>query len=221
MDTVGKRTPEEVLQAVLDAKLKGRGGAWFPTGKKWSFIGKGHPRYIVPNSDEMEPGTFKDRVLVNANPHLVLEGIILAAYAIAAAEGLFFIRPSYEMDAQLIERELAVARDGRLPGEEHPGERFFLRHGGAPERRALYLRGGLGPGGGHHGEQAAPHEGSAHGGHRPVGQAHHRQQRRDPGLCAPHPAKRPGMVQGPVQKQGRRRHQAFCRLRPGQPPRLL
>ena len=124
LGTVGKRTPEEVLQAVLDAKLKGRGGAWFPTGKKWSFIGKGHPRYIVPNSDEMEPGTFKDRVLVNANPHLVLEGVILAAYAIAAAAGLFFIRPSYEMDAQLIERELAVARAAGFLGKNILGSDF-------------------------------------------------------------------------------------------------
>ncbi len=118
MDTVGKRSPEEVLQAVLDAKLKGRGGAWFPTGKKWSFIGKGHPRYIVPNSDEMEPGTFKDRVLVNANPHLVLEGIILAAYAIAAAAGPVLYP--------------AVLRDGR------PAHRAGT--GGGPGRRASWGR---------------------------------------------------------------------------------
>ena len=70
--------------------LEGRGGAGFPTGKKWSFIGKAHPRYLVPNTDEMEPGTFKDRVLVNANPHLVIEGIILAAYAISADQGDLF-----------------------------------------------------------------------------------------------------------------------------------
>jgi NADH-quinone oxidoreductase subunit F len=123
-ETVGKRTPEEVRQAVLDAKLRGRGGAWFPTGKKWSFIGKAHPRYIVPNTDEMEPGTFKDRVLVNVNPHLVLEGIILAGYAVSAARGIFFIRPSYEMDAELIERELAVARDAGFLGNNILGSDF-------------------------------------------------------------------------------------------------
>jgi NADH-quinone oxidoreductase subunit F len=124
INTVGKRTPEEVRQAVLDSNLKGRGGAWYPTGRKWSFIGKGHPRYIVPNSDEMEPGTFKDRVLVGVNPHLVLEGVILAAYAISAAKGIFFIRPSYEIDAQLIERELVVARDAGFLGNNILGSDF-------------------------------------------------------------------------------------------------
>ncbi|MEJ2070083.1 MAG: NADH-quinone oxidoreductase subunit F, partial [Syntrophobacterales bacterium] len=88
IETVKKLTPEEVRQAVLDSKLRGRGGAWFSTGKKWSFIGKAHPRYVVPNTDEMEPGTYKDRVLVNVNPHLVLEGIILAGFAISAAQGI-------------------------------------------------------------------------------------------------------------------------------------
>jgi NADH-quinone oxidoreductase subunit F len=124
INTVGKRQPEEVVQAVLAANLKGRGGAWYPTGRKWSFIGKEHPRYIVPNSDEMEPGTFKDRVLVGTNPHLVLEGIILAAYAISAGQGIFFIRPSYEMDAQLIEKELEVAREAGFVGKNILGSDF-------------------------------------------------------------------------------------------------
>jgi NADH-quinone oxidoreductase subunit F len=124
IETVKKLTPEEVRQAVLDSKLRGRGGAWFSTGKKWSFIGKAHPRYVVPNTDEMEPGTYKDRVLVNVNPHLVLEGIILAGFAISAAQGIFFIRPSYEMDAELIERELAVARDAGFLGNNLLGSDF-------------------------------------------------------------------------------------------------
>jgi len=124
MATLGSRTPAEVRQIVLDSGLRGRGGAGFPTGRKWSFIGKEHPRYLVPNTDEMEPGTFKDRVLVNVNPHLVLEGIILSAYAISAAKGIFFIRPSYEMDAELIERELAVAREARLLGNNILGSDF-------------------------------------------------------------------------------------------------
>jgi NADH-quinone oxidoreductase subunit F len=122
--TLGTRTPAEVRQIVLDSGLRGRGGAGFPAGRKWGFIGKGHPRYLVPNTDEMEPGTFKDRVLVNVNPHLVLEGIILAAYAISAAKGIFFIRPSYEMDAELIERELAVAREARFLGNNILGSDF-------------------------------------------------------------------------------------------------
>jgi NADH-quinone oxidoreductase subunit F len=122
--TLKNRTPEEVREAVLASGLRGRGGAGFPTGKKWSFVGQAHPRYIVPNTDEMEPGTFKDRVLVNVNPHLVIEGITLAAYAISAVQGIFFIRPSYEMDAQLIERELAVARDAGFLGKGILGSSF-------------------------------------------------------------------------------------------------
>jgi len=122
--TALKRKPEELRQTVLDAGLRGRGGAGFPTGKKWSFIGKGQPRYLVPNTDEMEPGTFKDRVLVNVNPHLVLEGIILAAYAVSASKGIFFIRPSYEMDAELIEKELQVAREAGFLGENIAGSDF-------------------------------------------------------------------------------------------------
>ncbi len=106
-----KLKPSEVTKMVMESGLRGRGGAGFPTGRKWSFIGKEHPRYIVPNTDEMEPGTYKDRVLVNTNPHLVIEGIILAAYAVSASKGITFIRPSYEMDAELLERELQVARE--------------------------------------------------------------------------------------------------------------
>lgn len=119
-----QRKPEELRQVVVESGLRGRGGAGFPTGKKWSFIGQGHPRYLVPNTDEMEPGTFKDRVLVNVNPHLVLEGIILSAYAISAAKGIFFIRPSYELDAQLVEKELQVAREAGFIGEDILGSGF-------------------------------------------------------------------------------------------------
>jgi putative ABC transport system ATP-binding protein len=82
------------------------------------------PRYVIPNTDEMEPGTFKDRVLVNTDPHLVLEGIILSAYAVGAEKGVFFIRPSYEMDAQLIERELEVARAAGFLGKNLLGSGF-------------------------------------------------------------------------------------------------
>jgi NADH-quinone oxidoreductase subunit F len=121
---VGRRTPEELRQTVMASGLRGRGGAGFPTGKKWGFIGKAYPRYLIPNTDEMEPGTFKDRVLVNVNPHLVLEGIILAAYAVSAAKGIFFIRPSYEMDAELIERELVAAREAGFLGDRILGSDF-------------------------------------------------------------------------------------------------
>jgi NADH-quinone oxidoreductase subunit F len=76
--TLRELTPEEVCDIVADSGLRGRGGAGFPTGVKWKSVAQNapHPRYLVPNTDEMEPGTFKDRVLVNLDPHLVIEGII-------------------------------------------------------------------------------------------------------------------------------------------------
>ncbi len=119
-------SPRDVQQMVLASGLRGRGGAGFPAGRKWAGVPeKGHfPRYILPNTDEMEPGTFKDRILVNADPHLVIEGIILAAYAVTAEQGIFFIRPSYELDAQLIERELEVARQAGVLGKKILGSDF-------------------------------------------------------------------------------------------------
>lgn len=123
---VGSMTPEEVIQMVIDSGLRGRGGAGFPAGRKWSFLHKDapHPRYIQSNTDEMEPGTFKDRILVNTDPHLVIEGIIMAGYAVQADLGVFFIRPSYDSDACLIERELAVARKAGLLGKNILGSGF-------------------------------------------------------------------------------------------------
>jgi len=124
--TVGKRTPQEVLDIVVASDLRGRGGAGFPAGRKWQGIPADYvgPRYVVVNTDEMEPGTYKDRILVNADPHLVIEGIILCAYAISATEGICFIRPSYESDAQLLERETQVAREHGFLGQNILGSNF-------------------------------------------------------------------------------------------------
>ena len=123
---VATLSPGDVRQLVLDSGLKGRGGAGYPAGRKWAGVpAHGHfPRYILPNTDEMEPGTFKDRVLVNADPHLVIEGIVLAAYAVSAQQGIFFIRPSYEKDAAIIEKELEVARQANLLGRNILGSSF-------------------------------------------------------------------------------------------------
>ncbi|MHC1711707.1 MAG: NADH-quinone oxidoreductase subunit F [Solidesulfovibrio sp.] len=124
--TIGKRTPAEVLDMVLASDLRGRGGAGFPAGRKWQGIPADYvgPRYVVVNTDEMEPGTFKDRILVNVDPHLVIEGIILCAYAVSAGEGVFFIRPSYEGDAKLIENETRVAREHGYLGKNILGTDF-------------------------------------------------------------------------------------------------
>ena len=93
--TVGRTDPDAVLELLKEANLRGRGGAGFPTGMKWSFVpkkeGNGH-RYLVANADEMEPGTFKDRLLMEKDPHQLIEGMILSAYTISADVGYIFIR---------------------------------------------------------------------------------------------------------------------------------
>jgi NADH-quinone oxidoreductase subunit F len=117
---------DDLIAMLKDSGLTGRGGAAFPTWRKWSLLRPDapHPRYIAPNTDEMEPGTFKDRVLVNTDPHLVIEGIILAGFAAAAQKAVFFIRPSYELNAELIEREVEVARQAGFLGQNILGSGF-------------------------------------------------------------------------------------------------
>jgi NADH-quinone oxidoreductase subunit F len=92
-------SPSDVLNLVKDSGLKGRGGAGFPTGLKWSFVpmGDGAPaqKYLVVNADEMEPGTFKDRLLMEGDPHLLIEGMIIAAYTIQASRAFIFLRGEY------------------------------------------------------------------------------------------------------------------------------
>ena len=90
--------PSEVIDLVKEANLRGRGGAGFATGMKWSFVPQaddGGLKYLVCNADEMEPGTFKDRYLLEYNPHLLVEGMIVGAWAIGAKQGYVFLRGEY------------------------------------------------------------------------------------------------------------------------------
>ncbi len=117
--------PKEVKQIVLDSGLRGHGGAGFPTGRKWSFLAEDapFPRYLVSNTDEMEPGTFKDRTLVSINPHAVIEGMIIASYAVSAEKGFFFIRPSYEEVEEIFEIALDEATQAGFLGKSILGSR--------------------------------------------------------------------------------------------------
>jgi NADH-quinone oxidoreductase subunit F len=103
---------KDVRNMVLDAMLLGRGGAAFPAGRKVMTIADDapFPRYVVCNADEMEPGTFKDRVLIHADPHMLIEGMIIEAYSARAEKGIIFIRPEYESAARILHRELEKAR---------------------------------------------------------------------------------------------------------------
>lgn len=106
-----KLEPGKVTEMVKQSNLRGRGGAGFPTGMKWSFVPLGkdapHPKYLAANADEMEPGTFKDRLLMEANPHLLIEGMIIASHAIEADIAYIFLRGEYTLSARRIEKALA------------------------------------------------------------------------------------------------------------------
>lgn len=116
---LAEMTPEEVVSAVKDAGLRGRGGAGFPTALKWEFTRKapGEPKYVVCNADEGEPGTFKDRVLLEGTPHRVIEGMIIAGYAIGALEGYIYIRGEYAEAIKQVESALKEARQANYLGE--------------------------------------------------------------------------------------------------------
>ncbi len=105
--------PKDVQQVVSESGLRGRGGAGFPTGQKWSFVplGEGSPRpkYLVCNADEMEPGTFKDRILLEGNPHQLIEGMIISAYAIESEVAYVFLRHEYALAAERIQRAVDEA----------------------------------------------------------------------------------------------------------------
>lgn len=108
--TVGKKSPADCLQIIKDSNLRGRGGAGFPTGMKWSFLpmdnsSPGH-KYLICNADEMEPGTFKDRLLMECDPHQLIEGMILSAYTIQADIAYIFIRSEYLVAATLLRQAI-------------------------------------------------------------------------------------------------------------------
>src|SRR5207249_10154155 len=115
--------PQEMIAVVKDSGLRGRGGAGFPSGLKWSFVPSGDqwdggPKYLMCNADEMEPGTFKDRVLFEHNPHVLIEGMILAAYGMEMTEGFVFVRREYFRQTDDFERAIDEARRAGLLGQQ-------------------------------------------------------------------------------------------------------
>ncbi|MDQ1256795.1 MAG: NADH-quinone oxidoreductase subunit [Candidatus Hydrogenedentes bacterium] len=123
-------TAAEVLGLVKESNLRGRGGAGFPTGLKWSFVPMGpnapRPKYLVVNADEMEPGTFKDRVLLEGAPHELVEGVILAAYAIEAEKAYIFLRGEYVVAEQRLNQAIAEARAAGYLGKNVLGTEYSL-----------------------------------------------------------------------------------------------
>jgi NADH-quinone oxidoreductase subunit F len=111
--TLRSLTPPDVQRLVTESNLRGRGGAGFPTGKKWSPVPMGpdapHPKYLAVNADEMEPGTFKDRLLLEGDPHQMIESMIVAGYAIEADIGYIFLRHEYRLAAARLQRAINEA----------------------------------------------------------------------------------------------------------------
>jgi len=125
---LGKK-PEEVIAEVEASGLQGRGGAGFLVGRKWKFVAqaKGSPKYIICNADESEPLIFKDRVLIDANPHQLLEGIVIGGYASGASEAWIYIRGEYEYQARRLENAIKQAEEKNLLGENILGSGFSFK----------------------------------------------------------------------------------------------
>lgn len=122
---------KDILQLLQDANLRGRGGAGFPTGMKWSFVPmhkdrEERPKYLVINADEMEPGTFKDRLLMEGDPHQLIEGIIISAYTLQAEVAYIFIRGEYQRSADLLNQAITECKAQGLLGTNIMHSRFNL-----------------------------------------------------------------------------------------------
>jgi NADH-quinone oxidoreductase subunit F len=119
---------ERVIREVTDSKLLGRGGAAFPTGKKWEALHLqrhlGRPHYVVCNADESEPGTFKDRIVMEGDPFAVLEGMTIAAFAVGAQKGFIYVRGEYPLATERLSHAIRIAREQKLLGDDILGRGF-------------------------------------------------------------------------------------------------
>src|ERR687889_892649 len=129
-------SPDDVIAEVKKSALRGRGGAGFPTGMKWGFVPKDSPKpkYVVCNADESEPGTFKDRYLMERDPHMLIEGMLIAGYALNSKTGYVYTRGEYRYLIEIMDRALDEARAAGFLGEKILGTDFsceIYTHSGA------------------------------------------------------------------------------------------
>lgn len=119
-------TPEEVIEEVKISGLRGRGGAGFPTGLKWQFCrqSEGDEKYIICNADEGDPGAYMDRSVLEGDPHAVIEGMLIGAFAIGAGQGYLYVRSEYPLAIERLKRAIGQARDYGLLGENIFGSKF-------------------------------------------------------------------------------------------------
>jgi NADH-quinone oxidoreductase subunit F len=123
-----KMQPNDIVEEVKKSGLRGRGGAGFPTGMKWSFLAKpdGVPRYLVCNADESEPGTFKDRYLMEFIPHILIEGMIVASFALGSNTSYIYIRGEYDWVTDILEDAIAEAKQNGWLGKNIQGSGYDL-----------------------------------------------------------------------------------------------
>jgi len=124
--TLSEMSPQQVIEEVLSSGLRGRGGAGFPAGMKWRFARNTQrwPKYVICNADEGDPGAFMDRSVLEGDPHAVIEGMVIAGYAIGAGEGYIYCRAEYPLAIERLEVALAQAREARLLGNDIMGSGF-------------------------------------------------------------------------------------------------
>ncbi len=131
-----EKTPEEVIAIIKESGLQGRGGAGFPTGIKWGYVSKtyGSKKYVICNADESEPGTFKDRVVLEGDPHAIIEAMLIAAYSVGADEGFIYIRGEYQLAIERVETAIKQAEANGLLGNNIFGSNLNFKlhvHAGA------------------------------------------------------------------------------------------
>lgn len=128
LQQVLKMKPDDVIEEVKKSNLRGRGGAGFPTGMKWSFVPKNveGPKYLCVNSDEAEPGTFKDRNIIEQDPHSLMEGIAIASWALGVHTAYIYIRGEYLEQAEILEKAIAECYEAGIFGKDMLGTGFAL-----------------------------------------------------------------------------------------------
>ncbi|OQY80689.1 MAG: NADH-quinone oxidoreductase subunit F [Chloroflexi bacterium UTCFX4] len=130
-----KYTPEEIIQLIKASNLRGRGGAGFPTGMKWEITrrAQGAPKYIICNADEGDPGAFMDRTMIEGDPHRLLEGMLIGAYAMGATKGYLYVRAEYPLAVKMLREAIAAATAYGVVGKNILGSgmdfEFFIKEG--------------------------------------------------------------------------------------------
>ena len=174
-------TPEAVAHEVDTASLLGRGGAGFPAGRKWAMLRKNPVTYLVVNGDESEPATFKDHLLIERDPHQLIEGVLIAAYALQVSQAFIFIRGEFALGLERVQAALNDAYAHGAVGTDIFGSGFSVDVVVHPGAGRLHLRRGDRPARVARGQARLPPDQAAvlPGRHRPLRRAHRGQQRRD------------------------------------------